>query len=109
MKIAQLLDDYLAPDSADSSCQEVVRLLQFKRTTDTMGEFLVYFHQLRRKVTSRMQMGGAFPGTYASALRMQHASLSRSDKSPVLAIVQRNPGISAVARQMRRLLGQCGL
>ena len=60
------------------------------------------------KEESKMQMGGAFIGIYASAMRMQNASLSRSGKSLVLASVQGRPGISAVARQVRRLFGLCG-
>ena len=39
---------------------------------------------------------------------MQIAPLSRSEKSLVLASMQGNQGISAVARPLRRLFGLCG-
>ena len=35
---------------------------------------------LRREAGTKMRMGGAFPATLVSALRMQNASPSRSEK-----------------------------
>ena len=55
-----------------------------------------------------MQMGGGSPGDFGSALCMRDASLARSSKSLALAGLQGNLGISAAARQMRRLCGPCG-
>ena len=53
-------------------------------------------------------MRGGPPEVFASGLRMQAASLSWSGKSLVHARVQGNLEITAVPRQMRRLLGPCG-
>ena len=70
-EIMQLLNDYSAPYVADSVYQEVVRSLQFKRTTQTLDDFLVRSDLLRRKAGPAMQMGGAFPETSVSVLLMQ--------------------------------------
>ena len=55
-----------------------------------------------------MPLEGAFPEVCASVLRMKNASHSRSKKPTGLARVQGYVGISAVARQMRGLIGLCG-
>ena len=75
------------------------RILLFKRTMQTTGEYLVRLDLLRRKAESKMQIGGAYPATFASVLCMQNVPFSRPDKSQGVL------GVSAVARQMRRLFG----
>ena len=55
-----------------------------------------------------MQMGGSPPETFVSIFCMQNASLSRADKSLELASAQRNSGVAAAARQMRRFFGPMG-
>ena len=55
-----------------------------------------------------MPMGGASSEIFASEICMQNAPLSRWRKSPVLASVQGNLGISAVDQQIRRLFGPFG-
>ena len=70
-----------------------------------MGDYLGRFDPLGREAESRTQMGGSFPEAFVSGLRMQDASLSRTDKSLVLAGAQENLGMAAVAGQMRRFLG----
>ena len=74
----RLPNDYFA---ADSAYREVSRFLQFERTPRTMDEYLARLDLLRRKVESKMQMGGASPKTVASVLCMQMASHYRSEKS----------------------------
>ena len=74
-KITQLLNNYFAPQAADSVYQEVGR-----------------FDLLRRKTESNMQVGRASPEAFVSAICMQHAPLFRPEKSPVLASVPRNLG-----------------
>ena len=75
MEIAQVLNDYFAADAADSGYQEVVRFWQFGRAVGTMGKYSVCFDSLRRKAGSDMQVGGAFPGPFASVLHVQNAPL----------------------------------
>ena len=53
-------------------------------------------------------MGRPFPESFASALCMQHDSVSRAEKTPVPAGVQGNLGISSVALLLRRFFGQRG-
>ena len=54
-----------------------------------------------------MQMGGAIPETFASVSCMRNTSLSRSEKSLVLASVRGNSEIAATTRRTRRLFGSC--
>ena len=49
--------------------------------------------------------GGGHPEVFAPLLHKQNASLYRPEKLLALASVEENCGISAVARQMRRLPG----
>ena len=97
MKITQLLAGYVSPDVADSVYQEVARLLQFKNATQTTDKFVARTELLRRGAESEMQMGGARPRTFESALCLQNASLPRSHKSLVLAGAQGYLGNSSVA------------
>ena len=73
-----------------------------------MGGNFVRFGLLRWNAESRLRTGRAFPGTFTSIASMQNAAPSRPETSLVLAIVQGNLGIGAVARQMGRSFGQCG-
>ena len=103
--ILTILQDYFAP--------EAVRFLQFRWADQTMDEYLAQPDSLRRKAESQMRMGAPFPKKYASALRLQNASLPRSGNSLASASVQRNLGIFAVAQEMMRPLdprggGGCG-
>lgn len=105
----------LPPDEANSVYREVARSLQFRRTGQTMGALLADLDVLRRKAESKMQMWGICPRASSSKLRKQNgqiicvicpgasASLSRSEKSPVLAKVQVNPGSPSATKQMRRI------
>ena len=104
-KILDLLREYFEPEAADSAYREVVRFSQLKRTGQTTDGFLVEFDFLCRKAESRMQGAGASPEAIASALRMQTATLSRSEKSLALAGAQGNLGNAEAARQMVRLFG----
>ena len=73
-----------------------------------MGEYSARLGLLRRMAESKMQMGGGVPETFAWARCAQDPALTRSEKSLALAGAQGNLGISAVARQMRRLFGPRG-
>ena len=59
-----MLHDYLAPEAADSTYQEVARFLHLKRTAHTMGEYLASLDSLPRRAGARTQMGVAFPATF---------------------------------------------
>ena len=119
-EILEISHAYYAARAADSVYQETAWFLQFKRTTQTMDEYLVHFDSLRGKAgypesgyaTKRVHnmkigRGGAFPELLASVLRMKNASLPRPEKSLALASVRGNVGLSAVGRLMRRLSVPC--
>ena len=107
-KILRVPNDYFAPGAVDTINRVIARLLQFKRTAQTLDEYLVRHDLLRRKAESRMHMGGSPPETFAPILCMHTASLTRSDKSLVLASAKRSLGFAAAARQMRRLFAPVG-
>ena len=90
MEIMQGLHNYFAPDAIGSVYPEAPRFSQLKRTAQTADEYLARMDLLRRKDESRAQMGGLPPNTFVSILRLQNASLSRTDKSTALASVQEN-------------------
>ena len=88
--------------SHDSAHQEVVCLLQFKRTDPTRDAYLPRFDSSRRKAEYRTHMEGASAEVLASVLYAECLP-SRSGDSVSLAIAQGYLGISAVGRLMRRL------
>ena len=77
----EAISDYLAPDASDTVYQDAARFFQYKRTAQSPGEYSAKFDLRRRKAESRMQPGGPPPEAFISMLRMQDASLSRSDRS----------------------------
>ena len=85
--VSRALHDYFAPAALGATHQVVARPPQYKRTAQTMGEYLAKFDLLRRKAEARMA-GGAFPQASVSIWHMQNASLPPDEKSLVLATVQ---------------------
>ena len=65
-EISDLLHDCLAPDAVGSVNQEVARLSQSNRATEKTNGRLERVDSSRRKAESKMRMGGAFPGNFAS-------------------------------------------
>ena len=53
-------------------------------------------------------MGNASPGATIPVLRMQNATLSRTEKSLLLASVQGALSLQAAVERMRRLFDPCG-
>ena len=82
-KISEITHDYSALEAVDPVYQEVARFSLFRRATRAMDEYHVHSHLLYRGAESKMQMGGAFPGNFASAPCVPDASLSLSGKSLV--------------------------
>ena len=77
--IMELLRDYFGPDAADSVYQGVARFLRRESAPQAMGEYLARFDSLCRKAEPKVQRGGACPEVAASAIRLQNASLLRSE------------------------------
>ena len=97
-----------APDAVDSIFQDVVQFSQFEKAGQRAAVILVEFDKLRRKAESKIQMGGAAPRQFASALYVEKATLPRSEKSLILASVQVNLAFPAAAVRTPRNLGPCG-
>ena len=97
MRITQLSNHYFVSDKADSVYQVLPPSLHFERATQRTDEYSVCSDLSRRKAESRVQMGGASPETFRSALCMQDASDPRSGKSLALVSANGHSGISAVA------------
>ena len=63
-----VLRDYLAPDATDGVYQDVMGFLHFQRTTQTVGEYWVKFHLLRRKADGHTQPGGTYCVAFVAVL-----------------------------------------
>ena len=107
-QILGILRGHFEPDGVDSVYGEVIRFSQVNRTDQTMVVSLAEFDALLRKAESEMQLSESASEAFTSVLRIKNAALSRPEESSVSAIAQGNPGCSAVATQMRRLLGPRG-
>ena len=98
----------LAPDAIDSTFQEIAKLMLFKRTGQAMGTYLMEFDTLRRKAEARVLMESGFPEEFVSAFCAQNATLSKNEKTLVLASLRNTLAFPEVSAQMRRLSGPRG-
>ena len=81
---------YLAPEAAGAIRQQVVRFISYRRTDQSIDDYVAEFVPLRSEAESRMEMGAGSPEQFASILRMSYAGLSRPEKSSVTASCQKN-------------------
>ena len=102
------LKNYFAPDAEDVAYQDVARFPNFRKSAQTLGEFLVKLGLIRRKAEGRRQPGGNLPDAFAAAPCLQKANLSYREESVVLAVSQGSLVVTEIAQQMRRLLGPIG-
>ena len=94
-QILEVVRDYFTPGAVDSVYRGVARLLQLKRNAHTMDEYLAQSDLLGRKA----ELGRKDEGPLSKFPRRRYAR--RISPFPV-------PGISVVARQMRRLFAPRG-
>ena len=80
-RILRILRERFAPDAIDEIYQEVAKLVDAKRTDQTMGAFLKEFDVLREQAEARMAMGSAPPDDFALIICMQDAPLPKRAKS----------------------------
>ena len=90
-----------APEAIDFIYEDAARFPHFRRTAQTMGEFLSRCDWMRRKAESRVVIGGPPPETFVSILRLLNSSLGRSGKSLASASAQGNLGMAAATRLMQ--------
>ena len=76
-RILEILRDSVAPEAEDAVHQQAMRVMQFRRAEQPVGEFIAEFDLLRRKAESKMEMGAGFPAQFISILRVNNAGLSR--------------------------------
>ena len=81
------LRNYSQQDAPGHAYQQVAKFSQYGRTDQTMGRYLLKFDVLQREAAARVIMGWPFPDVFASILCMRNASLSRTEKSLLLASV----------------------
>ena len=107
-KTLNISREYLEPEAVDSAYQWVARFSQFEEADQTTDVLLVEVDSLRRKVESKLRLGGASPEVFVALLCAQNAALSRSGKSLACGRAQGNLGAPAAAEQMRRPCGPGG-
>ena len=76
-KISDILRNYLAPETFDAVRQQVMRLISFRRTDQSIIGYIVEYDLLRRMAEAKMAMGAGSPKQFASIWRMDKAALSR--------------------------------
>ena len=62
-----------------------MRWARYRRTDQTIDDYIVDFALPRRRAESEMEMGAGFPGQVSSILRMNNAGLSGREESLVMA------------------------
>ena len=68
MHILNISRDRLAPDRVDCIFQDIIKFMNFKKTTQEMDTYLLEFDILRQKAEARMSMGTGFPDEFVSVL-----------------------------------------
>ena len=107
-KILDILRNYFAPEAVDAIHQRVMRFMRFRRTDQSIDEYIAKFDLLSRKAESKMEMGAGSPEQFVSILRMGDAALSRHEKTLVMASCRKSLRFKDASANMRRLLGSRG-
>ena len=84
-KILNILRNYFAPEAVDGILQQGVRFMRFRRTDQSVGEYVAEYDLVRRKTESNLGMEAGCPGRFASISPLGSAALSRHAKSSVMA------------------------
>ena len=62
----EILRNYFDPEAVGSKYLEVVRFTQYRRTDQTIDEYIAKFNLLWREAESKMEMGAGFPEQFTS-------------------------------------------
>ena len=108
MHILNILRDRFAPDRVDCIFQDIIKFMNFKKTTQEMDTYLLEFDILRQKAEARMPMGTGFPDEFASVLCIQNANLTKSERQLVMSGLSSSLDFGSVSAHMRRLFGNVG-
>ena len=60
MCMLEILRNYFAPEVAGLTYQDLVRFTYFRRTGQSIGEYIAEYDSLRRKAESKVDMGAGF-------------------------------------------------
>ena len=60
-KISDILRNYLATEADDAIPRQVMRFMRFRRTDQSIDEYIVEFDPLRRQTESKMDMVDGIP------------------------------------------------
>ena len=107
-RILEIPHNYCALGAADAIYQQVMRLAQFRRADQSIGDFIEELELARRETESEMKMGTRFIERFASISRMHYAGLPRQEKLPAIASRHKSLKFVDVAACTRRLLGSHG-
>ena len=105
---SKILRNFFLSGALGHVYQRVAKFSERKRTDQTAERYLLEFDVTRGEAEGRAIMGGAFPDGFVSILRMRNSSLSRTEKSLLLAGAQGSLGLPLVAKQMLRSFDPCG-
>ena len=108
MKILEIPRDYCAPGAVGAIRRQVIRYMRFRRTDQSIKEYIAEYDLLLRKAESEMEMEAGFQEQFAPILRTDNAALSRYEKSLVMAGCRRSLRLEDASANMRRLSGSRG-
>ena len=107
-RILDISRSYFAPEAADATRQQVVRLMNRRGSDQSVGDYIVEYALLRMTAESKLEMGAGFPGQRVSTLRVINAGLRRREKSLVMASCRESLKFEDASAGARRLSDRAG-
>ena len=100
--------NHFAPEAADAIHRQVMRFTRYRRTDQSVAEYIVELHLLRWRAESKMEMGAGFPDQFISIACMDNALLSRCEQSLDTASCRNSLRFEGASATMRGLFGSRG-
>ena len=100
--------DYFAPGALGSAYEELAKSSNFRKTTQSMAEYLVKFDLLRWQAEEHTLPGGTISQTFVAALLLQQAIPCRREGSLVFASMRGHSRIRKIAQQIGCAFGPTG-
>ena len=112
--IAEALQNYLGPDASDAARRDITMFPGLRQTHLTLEEHSAHFQSARQRAEARLPNGGILQERLcphcASAMRVFRRIKNRKS---ILRKIQKSACgdllLEAVKRNMRRILGPCGM
>ena len=104
VRVSEILKKYFAPEAADSIYLEVVRVLQYRRAAQSIGEYIAEYELLRCREAPKVNLREDLPEPLAPPCACRSRRRRADRKSSAPARILKIPRLSDVASTIRRLL-----